>query len=141
MNLHLKEYEFKLFDIAVTVGRTIKAFSSREVDFATIHSNDDIMEAVVQNKGDLDNLGFKCNVQQLVLSRAKRVLGIGCDGIVSSGLEVRALRQILDRRLLVVTLGVRPVDNRSVNNDQKRVTSIEQAFKNGTDYIVIGHPN
>ena len=38
--------------------------------------------------GDLDDLGFDCDVGDLVLSRAKRALESGCDGVISSGLEV-----------------------------------------------------
>lgn len=125
------------------------------MDLATIHGNDAIMEAAAANKGDLkvlavtaltsldrgdlDDLGFKCDVRDLVLSRAKRALEIGCDGIVSSGLEVAMIREELDHRLLVITPGIRPVDNR-VDDDQKRVVSVEQAFQNGADYIVVGRP-
>ncbi|HIF54195.1 MAG TPA: orotidine-5'-phosphate decarboxylase [Methylococcaceae bacterium] len=147
--------DLKFFDISATVGRAIKALSNKGVDFATIHGNDAIMEAAAANKGDLkvlavtaltsldrgdlDDLGFKCDVRELVLSRAKRALQIGCDGIVSSGLEVSMLRQELDHRLLVITPGIRPVDNRE-DDDQKRVVSVEQAFQNGADYIVVGRP-
>ncbi|MDC9728885.1 MAG: orotidine-5'-phosphate decarboxylase [Methyloprofundus sp.] len=147
--------DLKFFDIPATVGRAIKALSSKGVDMATIHGNDSIMEAAAKDKGDLkvlavtaltsldrgdlDDLGFQCDVQNLVLSRAKRALTIGCDGIVSSGLEVPMLRKNLDQKLLVITPGVRPVDNR-VEDDQKRVVTVEQAFQNGADYIVIGRP-
>ncbi len=147
--------DLKFFDISATVGRAIKALSNKGVDFATIHGNDAIMQAAAENKGDLkvlavtaltsldrgdlDDLGFKCDVRELVLSRAKRALQIGCDGIVSSGLEVAMIRKELDHRLLVITPGIRPVDNR-VDDDQKRVVSVEQAFQNGADYIVVGRP-
>ncbi|GFO72463.1 orotidine-5'-phosphate decarboxylase [Bathymodiolus japonicus methanotrophic gill symbiont] len=147
--------DLKFFDIPATVGRAIKALRSKGVDMATIHGNDSIMQAATKEKGDLkvlavtaltsldrgdlDDLGFQCDVQQLVLSRAKRALAIGCDGIVSSGLEVPMLREQLDHKLLVITPGVRPIDNR-IEDDQKRVVSVEQAFQNGADYIVIGRP-
>jgi orotidine-5'-phosphate decarboxylase len=78
-------------------------------------------------------------VRDLVLSRAKRALQIGCDGIVSSGLEASMLREQLDHKLLVITPGIRPVDNRE-DDDQKRVVSVEMAFQNGADYIVVGRP-
>jgi orotidine-5'-phosphate decarboxylase len=91
------------------------------------------------DRGDLDDLGFQCDVRELVLSRAKRALAIGCDGIVSSGLEVSMLREQLDNKLLVITPGVRPVDNRE-DDDQKRVVTVEGAFQNGADYIVVGRP-
>jgi len=147
--------DLKFFDVPATVGRAIKALSQRGVDLATIHGNDAIMEAAARDKGDLkvlavtaltsldrgdlDDLGFKCDIKDLVLSRARRALAIGCDGIVSSGLEAPMIREEIDHRLLVITPGIRPVDNR-VDDDQKRVVSVEQAFQNGADYIVVGRP-
>lgn len=147
--------DLKFFDIPATVGRAIKALSGKGVDLATIHGNDAIMEAAAQAKGnlkvlavtaltsldrgDLDDLGFQCDVKQLVLSRAKRALQIGCDGIVSSGLEVAMIRERLGDKLLVITPGIRPVDNRE-DDDQKRAVSVEQAIQNGADYIVVGRP-
>jgi orotidine-5'-phosphate decarboxylase len=147
--------DLKFFDVPATVGRAIKALSQKGVDLATIHGNNAIMEAAVKDKGnlkvlavtaltsldrgDLDDLGFQCDVRDLVLSRAKRALQIGCDGIVSSGLEVSMLRKELDHHLLVITPGIRPVDNRE-EDDQKRVVSVEMAFQNGADYIVVGRP-
>ncbi len=147
--------DLKFFDVPATVGRAIKALSNKGIDLATIHGNNAIMQAAAANKGDLkvlavtaltsldrgdlDDLGFQCDVKALVLSRAKRALEIGCDGIVSSGLEVSMIRKELDSRLLVITPGIRPVDNRE-EDDQKRVVSVEQAFQNGADYIVVGRP-
>jgi orotidine-5'-phosphate decarboxylase len=125
------------------------------VTFATVHGNQSIMEAAAAAKGDvkilavtvltsldrgdLDDLGFDCDVDQLVLSRARRALEAGCDGVVSSGLEAPKLRAAVDERLLVVTPGIRPVENRPTD-DQKRVVTVEQAFRNGADYIVVGRP-
>jgi orotidine-5'-phosphate decarboxylase len=147
--------DLKFFDIPETVGRAIKALSNKGVDLATIHGNDAIMQAAAASKGDLkvlavtaltsldrgdlDDLGFQCNVQALVLSRAKRALQIGCDGVVSSGLEAPLLRSELDHKLLVITPGIRPVDNKA-DEDQKRVVSVEMAFQGGADYIVVGRP-
>ena len=147
--------DLKFFDVPATVGRAIHALSNKGIDLATIHGNDAIMQAAAQEKGDLkvlavtaltsldrgdlDDLGFQCDVKELVLSRAKRALAIGCDGIVSSGLEVAMIRQQLSDKLLVITPGIRPVDNRE-DDDQKRVVSVEQAFENGADYIVVGRP-
>ncbi len=147
--------DLKFFDIPATVGRAIKALSNKGIDLATVHGNDSIMEAAAQAKGDLkvlavtaltsldrgdlDDLGFKCDVKELVLSRAKRALQIGCDGIVSSGLEVSMIREQLGQKLLVITPGIRPVDNRE-DDDQKRAVSVEQAIQNGADYIVVGRP-
>lgn len=147
--------DLKFFDIPATVGRAIKALSNKGVDLATIHGNDSIMAAAAQAKGDLkvlavtaltsldrgdlDDLGFQCDVTQLVLSRAKRALQIGCDGIVSSGLEVSMIREQLGDKLLVITPGIRPVDNRE-DDDQKRAVTVESAIQNGADYLVVGRP-
>ena len=120
-----------------------------------MHGNDAIMEAAAQAKGslkvlavtvltsldqgDLRDLGFDCDVRKLVLSRARRALALGCDGVISSGLEVPDLRREVDNQLIVVSPGIRPVENRP-SDDQKRVVTVEQAFRNGTDYIVVGRP-
>jgi orotidine-5'-phosphate decarboxylase len=147
--------DLKFFDVPETVSRAIKALSQKGVDFATIHGNDAMMRAAAQTKGDLKvlavtaltsldqgdltDLGFQCNVTELVLSRAKRALAVGCDGVIASGLEVGQLRSALAEKLLVITPGIRPVFNR-IEDDQKRVVSVEQAFANGADYIVVGRP-
>ena len=86
---------------------------------------------------DIDDLGFKADVKSVVLSRAKRALAIGCDGVISSGLEVKGLRENVGEELIVITPGIRPVKN---IDDQKRTVDIEEAFENGADYIVVGRP-
>jgi orotidine-5'-phosphate decarboxylase len=49
------------------------------------------------------------------------------------------MRKEIDNRLLVVTPGIRPVENRP-EDDQKRVVTVEQAFRDGADHIVVGRP-
>ena len=147
--------DLKFFDVPATVAAAVRQLRNRGVTFTTVHGNQSIMEAAAEAKGDvkvlgvtvltsldrgdLDDLGFSCDVQQLVLSRARRALEAGCDGVVSSGLEAQLLRQYIDSRLLVITPGIRPVDNRP-SDDQKRVVSVEQALQYGADYIVVGRP-
>jgi orotidine-5'-phosphate decarboxylase len=147
--------DLKFFDIPATVASAVRQLNGRGVTFTTVHGNQALMEAAAAAKGDvkvlavtvltsldrgdLTDLGFDCDVQELVLSRARRALEAGCDGVVSSALEVAKLRERIDRRLLVVTPGVRPVENRPVD-DQKRVVSVSDAFRNGADYIVVGRP-
>jgi len=148
--------DLKFFDIPATVGSAVRQLKDRGVSFVTVHGNRSIMEAAAANKGDnmkvlgvtvltsldrgdLDDLGFDCDVEALVLSRAKQALEAGCDGVISSGLEAPKLREHIDSRLLVITPGIRPVDNKETG-DQKRVVSVEQAFANGADYIVVGRP-
>jgi orotidine-5'-phosphate decarboxylase len=148
--------DLKFFDVPATVGSAVRQLKDRGASFVTVHGNQAIMEAAAANKGDdlkvlavtvltsldrgdLDDLGFACDVEALVLSRARRALESGCDGVISSGLEAPKLREYIDSKLLVITPGIRPVDNRP-EDDQKRVVSVEQAFANGADYIVVGRP-
>jgi orotidine-5'-phosphate decarboxylase len=147
--------DLKFFDVPATVAAAVARLTNRGITFTTVHGNQSIMEAAAAAKGDvkilavtvltsldrgdLEDLGFACDVEQLVLSRARRALEAGCDGVVSSGLEAPRLRQFIDERLLVVTPGIRPVENRP-QDDQKRVVTVEQAFANGADYIVVGRP-
>ncbi len=147
--------DLKFFDVPATVAAAVRQLSRHGVTFATVHGNQGIMEAAAQAKGgmkvlavtvltsldrgDLDDLGFACDVERLVLSRARRAFEAGCDGVVASGLELPALRRAVDGRLLVVTPGIRPVENRPAD-DQKRVVTVEQAFRDGADYIVVGRP-
>ena len=147
--------DIKFFDVPATVARAVAQLAGRGVHFATVHGNQSIMEAAAGAKGDLqilavtvltsldrgdlDDLGFDCDVDELVLSRARRALEAGCDGVVASGMELPAIRSAIDRRLLVVTPGIRPVENRP-SDDQKRVVTVQQAFEGGADYIVVGRP-
>jgi len=148
--------DLKLFDIPATVGRAVQQVARSGAHFVTVHGNDAMLEAAVANKGgalqvlsvtaltsldrgDLDDLGFDCDVEALVLSRARRALALGCDGVVSSGLEAKRLKDETQGKLVVVTPGIRPVENREVG-DQKRVVTPTQALRGGADYLVVGRP-
>lgn len=145
--------DLKLFDIPATVAGAVKQLARHEVDFCTVHGNDGMLKAAAQAKGnmkilavtaltsldqgDLDDLGFQCDVKTLVLSRARRALALGCDGVVSSGLEVPALRDEVAHSLVTVCPGIRPISN---DDDQQRVVSPSKAILNGADYLVVGRP-
>jgi orotidine-5'-phosphate decarboxylase len=147
--------DLKFFDVPETVRLAVAQLRGKDVEFATVHGNDSILQAAVREKGpvkilavtvltsldrgDLDDLGFACDVEQLVLSRARRALQIGCDGVISSGLEAPRLRGSLGDNFLIVSPGIRPVENKPAD-DQKRTVDAAQAFRNGADYIVVGRP-
>ena len=147
--------DLKFFDVPETVRRAVANLRGRGVAFATVHGNQAMMEAAAAEKGelkilavtvltsldrgDLDDLGFSCDVERLVLSRARRAIEAGCDGVISSGLEAARLKAEFKDRLLVVTPGIRPVENRPAD-DQKRTVDVAQAFAAGADYIVVGRP-
>jgi orotidine-5'-phosphate decarboxylase len=154
--------DLKIFDIGRTVAAAVGQLTGHGATFVTVHGNDEILRAAVEAKGsvkvlavtvltsldqkDMEQLGFQTDIQTLVLSRARRALQIGCDGVISSGIEAKQLRQDLGERFLIVVPGVRPGVNREIEeippylDDQKRVVDIEEAFKNGADYIVVGRP-
>lgn len=145
--------DLKLFDIPATVAAAVRQLSRHQVDFCTVHGNDSMLKAAAEAKGDmqilavtaltsldqgdLNDLGFECDARTLVLSRARRALALGCDGVVSSGLEVSALREHADPRLITVCPGIRPVHN---DDDQQRVMTPYAAIKDGADYLVVGRP-
>jgi orotidine-5'-phosphate decarboxylase len=151
--------DLKMYDIPETVGRAVANLRGRGITFVTVHGNQSMMQAAAKEKGelkilavtvltsldrgDLDDLGFSCDVERLVLSRARRAMEAGCDGVISSGLEAERLKSEFHDRLLVVTPGIRPVENRpmrEMRDDQKRTVDVAQAFANGADYIVVGRP-
>lgn len=147
--------DLKFFDVPETVKLAVAQLKNRGVSFATVHGNEGMLRAAVSEKNglkilavtaltsldqsDLKDLGFQCSVEELVLSRARRALEVGCDGVISSGLEVPALRQNLGENFLIVSPGIRPVEN-TIQDDQKRVVSVEDAFLGGADYVVVGRP-
>lgn len=148
--------DLKFFDVPATVGSAVRGLRDRGIHFLTVHGNQAIMEAAAENKGasmkilavtaltsldrgDLNDLGFKCDIDELVLSRARRAVEAGCDGVIASGRELPVLRQALGDRLLVVTPGIRPLDNNEVQ-DQKRVVTPQAAIAGGADHIVVGRP-
>src|ERR1700741_2296172 len=103
--------DLKLFDVPATVGAAVRNLRGRGGTFTPVHGNQAIMEAAAEaagdvgilavpvltslDRGDLDDLGFSCDVEQLVLSRARRALAAGCAGVVSSGLEAPVIRREL----------------------------------------------
>jgi len=137
--------DLKFFDVPATVAAAVRNLRNRGVTYATIHGNQSIMEAAGEAKGDvkilavtaltsldrgdLDDLGFQCDIGELVLSRARRSLEAGCEGVIAA----------VDEKLLVITPGIRPVENRPAD-DQKRVVTVEDAFRKGADHIVVGRP-
>lgn len=150
--------DLKLFDIPTTVAAAVRQLARHEIDFCTVHGNDGMLRAAVKasggmqilavtaltslDQGDLDDLGFQCDVRTLVLSRARRALQLGCDGVVSSGLEVPALRASVDHALIAVCPGIRPIfnDESPAADDQQRVMTPARAISSGADYLVVGRP-
>ncbi|MEN8200434.1 MAG: orotidine-5'-phosphate decarboxylase [Thermodesulfobacteriota bacterium] len=154
---HKVMLDLKFFDIPETVKLAVAQLNSRGVSLATIHGNDAIIRAAMEARGDLQLLavtvltsfgeedlramGMTQSVEELVLFRARRALELGCDGVVSSGLEAERLRKDLGDRLLIVTPGIRPGANVSdSSDDQKRIITAGRAIATGADHVVVGRP-
>lgn len=149
--------DLKFFDIPETVKLAVDQLKHRGVTFATVHGNDPIIRAAIQDKNglkilavtvltsfsedDMREMGMTGSIQDLVLLRSRKALEIGCDGVVSSALEAQPLRDELGNNFLIVTPGIRPGANISENDDdQKRIATAKQAIINGADHVVIGRP-
>ena len=149
--------DLKFFDIPETVKLAVAQLNNRGVTFATIHGNDPIIRAAVEAKGDLillavtvltsfgqhdmQAMGMTQSIEDLVYFRAQRALELGCDGVVSSGLEAKRLREKLGSKLLIVTPGIRPGANiYDQQDDQQRIITARKAIADGADYLVVGRP-
>ena len=154
---HKVMVDLKFFDIPETVRLAVAQLNNRGVTFATIHGNDPIIRAAVEAKGDLallavtvltsfdqedmQAMGMTQSIEDLVYFRARRALELGCDGVVSSGLEAKRLRDRLGAKLLIVTPGIRPGANiYAQQDDQQRIVTARQAIADGADYLVVGRP-
>lgn len=154
---HKVMLDLKFFDIPETVKLAVEQVNNRGVSLATVHGNDPIIRAAVEARGDMKLLavtvltsfgeedmramGMTGSIEDLVYYRAKRALELGCDGVVSSGLEAGKLRNELGEKLLIVTPGIRPganVDDSS--DDQKRIVTAGAAIGAGADHVVVGRP-
>jgi orotidine-5'-phosphate decarboxylase len=147
--------DIKFLDVPETVKLAVKELSGRKVDLVTVHSYDTMVEAAVSvkghlrilavtvltsmDKGDLSELGAPCDPEELVLSRARRAIRLGCTGVITSGLEVARLRRELGQDFLAVIPGIRPTESRPAD-DQKRTVDVSEAFLNGADHVVVGRP-
>lgn len=148
--------DLKFFDIPETVHLAIQQVKDRGVSFATIHGNDAIIKAALSDKGklkilavtvltsfdesDMRQMGMTGSVEDLVLIRAKKAIALGCDGVVSSALEAKPLRDALGNDFFVVTPGIRPESSVKGEDDQKRIATAWNAISNGADHVVIGRP-
>jgi len=146
--------DLKLHDIPETVRRAVANLRGRGVTFLTVHADRGVMGAAVKEKGDIGILavtvltstsqadlaeqGYPGKLEDLALTRARGAVETGCDGVITSGLEVSGIKAKFGPKLLAVTPGIRPAGGDA--GDQKRVVDVAQAFRNGSDYIVVGRP-
>lgn len=149
--------DLKIFDVPETVKLAIRQLRDRNITFATVMGNDPILKAAVEERNgvyilsvtvltsfgeeDMEEMGFTGTIEDLVFRRAKRALEIGCDGVISSGLEAPRLRKELGDNFLIVTPGILPGKNIEIpEDDQRRIVTAQDAIINGADYVVVGRP-
>ncbi|MGH8558812.1 MAG: orotidine-5'-phosphate decarboxylase [Methylococcales bacterium] len=154
---HKVMVDLKFFDIPETVRLAVRELKNRGATFITVHGNEPILKAACGEKSeskilavtlltsfdesDLRSMGLTCSIEEFVLHRARKALTIGCDGIISSGLEVKQIRREFGDNFLIVTPGIRPGANVvGQDDDQRRITTAEHAIVNGADHVVVGRP-
>ena len=149
--------DLKIYDIPETVGRAVRNLSTYEIDFLTIHTaSREIMIRAAENKGkmkllgvtvltsidqnDLNYMGFdpKISLSELVIKKAKSALDAGFDGVVSSAIEAKSLRENFGNNFDIVTPGIRL--EVLASDDQKRVADAKTAIANGASHLVVGRP-
>jgi orotidine-5'-phosphate decarboxylase len=149
----------KLYDVPQTVGAAVRQLAGLGATYTTVHGTGPLLEAACRvrdevgtglrilavtvltslDQKDLRELGYGPEVElgRLVVDRAGHALRAGCDGVIASGLEARALREAHGDDFVIVSPGIRPADR---DDDQKRVVTPEMALIGGADHIVVGRP-
>jgi len=145
--------DLKIHDIPNTCVSTIKAIKDLNINYLTIHISSGLtaLKACKKISGrtkligvttltSLDNkslkeIGYSKNVDQLVSNQAKLAKRANLDAIVCSAQEVKIVKKLFKKE--IITPGIR-FNNKT--NDQKRVVTPKQAYKNGSDWLVIGRP-
>ena len=145
--------DLKLHDIPNTCVSAIKAIKDLKVDYLTMHisSGLDALKAAKKVSGkikligvtiltSLDNkalkeIGFNKDVKKIVHHQARLASKAKLDAIVCSPQEVKIVKKVFKKE--IITPGIRFSSN---TNDQKRTLTPKQAFKNGSDWLVIGRP-
>ncbi len=146
--------DLKFYDIPETVRRAVCVVARTSVRFLTVHGSGPVMQAAVEGRGasnlkllavsvltsfdqqDIQDLGYPCDVSDLVDLRVRKAVESGIDGIVASPLDAARIRGIVGLETIIVTPGVRSAG--SAKGDQKRVATPAEAVRDGADYIVMG---
>ena len=149
--------DYKFSDIPNTCSSAIKAIEDLKFNYCTIHISSGLEALKAAKKASsktklvgvtiltsLDNkalkeIGFNRDVKKLVYHQAKLANKAKLDAIVCSAQEVKIVRKVFKKE--IITPGIRFNSKLKSNiNDQKRVLTPKQAYKNGSDWLVIGRP-
>ena len=145
--------DYKLSDIPNTCAATIKAVNDLKFNYITIHISSGLNALKAAKKvcgktkligvtilTSLDNkslkeIGYSKELKKIVLDQAKLANKAKLDAIVCSPQEVKIVKKVFNKE--IITPGIRFNSN---FNDQKRTLSPKQAYRNGSDWLVIGRP-
>jgi orotidine-5'-phosphate decarboxylase len=156
--------DLKLHDIPTTVIKTVRVLCEHQVDMFNVHAlgGHDMMRQVTEtvdafspasqtkpkvlavtiltshSEDSLAQVGLAGSVEAAVLGLGELAQKAGLDGVVCSPRELKLLRERLSQDFCLVTPGIRPAEG--ALNDQKRVCTPREAFRNGADFIVVGRP-
>lgn len=149
--------DMKLLDIGNTVERAVATAAALGVDFLTIHGHDrKTLAAAVKGRGssqlkilavtvltsldasDLAEQGTSMAPADLVLHRARMAHEAGIDGVIASGQEAARVRAATSPDFLIVTPGIRLPGGEA--GDQTRITTPQQALRDGANHLVVGRP-
>tara|TARA_B100001123_G_scaffold383862_1_gene456147 strand:- start:147 stop:818 length:672 start_codon:yes stop_codon:yes gene_type:complete len=143
--------DLKLNDIPNTCVSTINAIKDLNINYLTVHisSGLEALKAIKKvsgrikivgvttltslNNKSLKQIGYAKSVKNLVLHQVKLANKAKLDALVCSAHEVKFVKKIFKKE--IITPGIRLKKSKS---DQKRVMSPREAFKNGSDWLVIG---
>jgi len=146
--------DMKFYDIPETVRRAVCQVARAELQFLTVHGSDAVMRAAVEGRGaaslkllavtvltsfdrhDIADLGYPCEVSDLVDLRVRKAQKLGVEGIVASPLDAARVRGIAGTEAILVTPGVRSAG--ADKADQKRIATPAEAIRDGADYVVMG---
>ena len=144
--------DLKLHDIPNTCSSAIKAIKDLRVNYLTIHigSGLEALKAAkvagkiklvgVTTLTSLDNknlkeIGYNKSVKNLIIHQSKLAQKAKLDAIVCDGKSVKYVKKNFKKE--IITPGIR-FNNKK--NDQKRTMTPKEAFKNGSNWLVIGRP-
>tara|TARA_B100000575_G_C22865765_1_gene505583 strand:- start:26 stop:700 length:675 start_codon:yes stop_codon:yes gene_type:complete len=145
--------DMKIHDIPNTCISAVKAIKDLKVNYLTIHISSGLkaIKAAKKvagktkligvtiltslNNKALKEIGFNKSVKKIVLDQAKLANKAKLDAIVCSAQEVKIVKKVFKKE--IITPGIR---FNSKTNDQIRTLTPLQAYKNGSDWLVIGRP-
>ena len=145
--------DMKIHDIPNTCISAVKAIKDLKVNYLTIHISSGLkaIKAAKKvagktkligvtiltslNNKALKEIGFNKNVKKIVLDQARLAKKAKLDAIVCSAQEVKIVKKVFNKE--IITPGIR---FNSKTNDQIRTLTPKQAYKNGSDWLVIGRP-